>query len=163
MSLVFSLMLLVFGAFSFSTDKNQGRNQRNFWEAVRAGRLDVVKSLAEKVDLNRVDEYKCSPVLVAAYEGHTEIVKFLADKVDLERANGYGRTPVWIAAWKGHTEIVQFLADKVDLNRANKYGHPPVWIAAKKGHTKIVKFLIGKKVDLDEEIMDLIENLDNSE
>merc|ERR1712098_215580 len=77
-----------------------------------AGRLDVVKSLAEKVDLNRSDGYGYTPAHIAAYGGHKEIIKFLADKVDLNGANKYGHTLVWIATLEGHTNLVKFLIEK---------------------------------------------------
>merc|ERR1712098_512346 len=82
MNLVFSLIFFVFGAFSTEKIWNQNKYQRHFLEAVWDGHLDAVKSLTEKVDLNRANKHGCTALHVAAYEGHKEILKFLADKVD---------------------------------------------------------------------------------
>merc|ERR1712098_517987 len=102
MELVFSLIFLVFGAFSMESQDNgilhdrarlreiADEDQNDFVFAVWADHLDVVKSLAEKVDLNRADKIGCTPVHVAAFKGHKEIVKFLVNKVDLNRVDDYG-------------------------------------------------------------------------
>merc|ERR1712098_921216 len=86
------------------------------WIAAWNGRTEIVKFLADKVDLNQADKIGDTPVHIAAWKGHTEIVKFLADKVHLNRANRYGYTPVHNAAKEGRIEVVKFLiAKKVKL------------------------------------------------
>merc|ERR1712058_1982 len=76
------------------------------------GHKEIIKFLAEKVDLTRANEFGSTPVHFAAWKGHTEIVRFLADKVDLNGVNKYGHTLVWIATLEGHTNLVKFLIEK---------------------------------------------------
>eukprot|EP00947_MAST-08B_sp_MAST-8B-sp1_P001477 g1477.t1 len=127
------------------------------WLASERGIAEAVKLLLEGggAEVNEVDsEYGCTPLFLAAQEGHGEIVKLLVGagaKVDLATTD-VGMTPLYIAAYQEHGEIVKLLLGagaKVDLATTDD-GSTPLIVAAQEGLGEIVKLLVGAgaKVDL---------------
>ena len=65
-----------------------------------------------KADVDKVDDKGCTPLIMAAQNGHMEVVRFLVEegKADVDKATtDDGSTPLLLAAQKGHTEVVRFL------------------------------------------------------
>ncbi len=97
-------------------------------------------------DVNKVNQYGNSPLILAAFNGHTECVKLLltAPGIDVNKVNQYGDSPLCLAAFKGHTECVKLLLDApgIDVNLANQDDDSPLCLAAENGHTECVKLLL---------------------
>ena len=73
--------------------------------------------------VNKDNNSKATPLLVACLKGHTEIVKALLDinNIEVNKTNKEGETPLLVACLKGHTEIVKALLDinNIDVNKDN--------------------------------------------
>ncbi|XP_052197243.1 uncharacterized protein LOC127804422 [Diospyros lotus] len=123
---------------------------RNFYDAVRSGKLDEVKKMLNnnKTLLNyRFTMVEGNAVQVAVVAGHEEIVSALLDQdIDptlLKKRNDYGETALTLAAAGGKLRIVEKLVDKNDdlVDVRNSQGYLPVVVAALYGHRDIVHYL----------------------
>lgn len=106
-------------------------------------------------------EQKCTPLLIAARNGHRQVVQTLLDNfgssVGLEQEgtvqfDGYvieGATPLWCAAGAGHLEIVRILVlHGVDVNHPTRTVSTPLRAACFDGRLDIVRFLVEHNADL---------------
>ena len=94
--------------------------------AALQGNLDAVQQHIDAgSDLNEIDAYGSSPLMIAATFGRTQIAEALIDAgADLRRTNNDGATPLHIAAFFCRTEIVMALLNKgADKTLKNKAGH----------------------------------------
>lgn len=75
-------------------------------------------------DLNQIDAYGSSPLIIAITFDKTEVAKALIEAgADLKLANKDGSTPLHIAAFFCRTEIVKALLDKgADKEAKNNFG-----------------------------------------
>ena len=87
--------------------------------------------------MNKANTDGCTPLLIAAYNGHLNVVQALvAAEADVDKAKtDDGRTPLWTAAYEGHLDVVQALvAAKADVNKAAGEW-TPLRIATQNNHT----------------------------
>lgn len=124
----------------------EGKNEK-LLNAAETGDLDLVKRLIEKgADINTRDFFKCTPLTLAAVEGHEAVVQFLLTlpNTDIGAINAGGTTALMAAARKGHLNIVKiFLADpRTDVNQLGRYGGTALMNAAGFGHVDVVKELL---------------------
>ena len=117
-----------------------------FLEAVKAGKIDVVKNLIEngadiEADDNRA--LKC-----ASDHGHTEIVKLLIDKgADVQADDNYALR--W-ASNDGYTEIVKLLIEEgADVQSGDNVA---LRCASGKGYRAIVKLLLDNDANIPEHV-----------
>ncbi|KAK3266631.1 hypothetical protein CYMTET_24756, partial [Cymbomonas tetramitiformis] len=105
--------------------------------------------LADKVDL--ANENGCTPLYMAAFNGHNEVVEaLLAKGAQVDLADEDGRTPLYIAACNGRKEVVEALLAKgaqVDLAEQNE--GTLLHIAACNGHKVVVEALLAKGAQVD--------------
>jgi serine/threonine-protein phosphatase 6 regulatory ankyrin repeat subunit B len=89
-------------------------------------------------------DYSCTPVIVAAQNGHVEVVRVLLEhgaKVNSARSNG--GTALMVAAEKGHPETVRLLLEKgAAQNRVTHNGDTALLIATHNGHEQVVRVLL---------------------
>ena len=83
----------------------------------------------------------CTPIIIAAQNGHLDIVRFLAleaqANVNQARTTD-GTTPIYIAAWGGHLKIIHFLIQAgADVNHTDHDGLTALSFASQEGHVEI--------------------------
>ncbi|XP_052198125.1 uncharacterized protein LOC127805010 [Diospyros lotus] len=139
------------------TEKETTRKQKptrfdkKFYEAVRRGKLDEVKSMLDSDNAlldNRFTKFEENAIQVAVVAGKGKIVSELLARVrDLEllkQKNNYGETALTLAAAGGKKRIVKMLVDKYEdlVDVQNSQGYLPVVVAALYGHMDIVSYLL---------------------
>ncbi|ORX65003.1 ankyrin, partial [Anaeromyces robustus] len=74
-------------------------------------------------DVNKLNNYKVSPILLACKNGYLEIVKCLVQHgADFNRSSDRGITPIIIACRNGYSKIVEFLLEnKATIEINNPY------------------------------------------
>jgi len=141
------------------------------WEvylAARDGQANVVTSLLMKEpesertllvnSLYTDGEQSCTPLIIAARNGHTTVVATLLANynTDVEaegtvKFDGHmieGATALWCAAGAGHIGIVESLvAAGTDVNHVTRTNSTPLRAACFEGRLDIVKFLCENKAD----------------
>ncbi|KAH7963270.1 hypothetical protein HPB52_020409 [Rhipicephalus sanguineus] len=106
-------------------------------------------------------EQKCTPLLIAARNGHRPVVQTLLENfgsaVGLEQEgtvqfDGYvieGATPLWCAAGAGHLDIVRLLVLRgADVNHPTRTISTPLRAASFDGRLDIVRFLVEHGADI---------------
>ncbi len=119
--------------------------------AAANGLAKVTELLIKKgAEVDKANQYGCTPLHYAAENGHTEIVRTLIGKgVDVKAVGEDKWTPLHFAARMGHTKIVKALIEKgADVSAVNQNGSTPLHFAAVGGHIEIVKALIEKGADV---------------
>jgi hypothetical protein len=87
------------------------RASKSLSAAVRAGNLEGVKeAIAQKADVNALDDTGMPPMGLAALLGRQEIIAFLATKgADVNRNDRFGFTPLMNAAIRGQADATRLL------------------------------------------------------
>ena len=100
------------------------------------------------------DKEGCTPLHIAAYNGHAEIVKLLL-RVDCHPGieNNQGKTPLHLACEQGHLDVVRYLVtenlkdgDK-KLNVRDRDGRTALHYTCLNGYLQIVKLLVESHCD----------------
>ncbi|GAM34127.1 ankyrin-related portein [Talaromyces pinophilus] len=95
-------------------------------------------------DANVVDHKNCTPIFLAAQEGHSAVVQFLIQhNADVNIACDDGETALIRAASEGHIKVVELLVQHgANMNLADGYGTTALSIAASVGHLAVVELLV---------------------
>ena len=83
------------------------------WErAIRQGNVEVVKDhLRSGVDIDALDRYGQTALMLAAHQGHVEIVQLLVEHgADLNVTAKYNLSALMLAVVGGHENIARLLA-----------------------------------------------------
>ena len=115
------------------------------------GHTETVTRLLEKgADMNAIDKYGRTALIMAIQNGHTEIVTRLLEKgANVNAKNSYGVTALHIASREGHTDIVAMLLEKgADVNAKSDGGYTALISASESGHTETVAMLLEKGADV---------------
>jgi ankyrin repeat protein len=95
------------------------------------------------------DDYRNTPLILAAYKGHVEVVRVLLEGgANVEGTNKYQWTTLHRAAYKGHLDVCHLLLDwgaKVDP--VDWVKETPLHFAACYGYLSVVKLLVEKGAD----------------
>ena len=99
-------------------------SRRAAWEglagAVRGGHLDIIEAFIGTlgVDVDAVDLWGQTALMIAAEKGHTAIVNALAGtyNANVDAIDHYGWTALMCAAMNGHTDTVNALAGTYNAN-----------------------------------------------
>lgn len=125
---------------------------------------DVLNSLAEygTIDSDYADEQGCTPLYVAAQQGHKECLAILINEDAEININVKGVSPLLVAVVNNHPECVALLLQKgakLDLpvvaQKGAKVDLPAIkqsslWVSAKNGFTSCLKLLLQYKAKVDE-------------
>jgi len=119
--------------------------------AVEAGHLRVTEALLQgKAAANQGDADGCTPVYVAAMNGHVELTGCLLDfRADTDQASvEYGAAPLFVAAEKGHVDVVELLLQggaeinkALDKFRGRGSGWTALTVAKYHGHETVTEML----------------------
>ncbi|KAF4496130.1 Ankyrin repeat domain containing protein 50 [Fusarium agapanthi] len=119
------------------------------WAASR-GHLAVVQFLVEyravdsAIDSN--DHYGCTPLLLAARNGHKTTVQYLLEKgASIHATDHHGRTPLSWAAGEGHSEVVGALLAwnlGIDIDAVDERGRSSLLLGAQRGFGTVVRLLL---------------------
>ena len=109
----------------------EGEYDRLLLKAASTGMNRIVKYLLDAgVDSNaKKCNYWCTPLHLAAWNGHINIVKMLLDAgADKNIKNSCHRTPLHMASMQGHTDIINLLYKRgADMEVRDKYGWTPLY------------------------------------
>jgi HEAT repeat protein len=118
--------------------------------------IGAVKSIIDKgCDINVIDDYGASALMVAAIRGEFEIAKLLIDNgADINARDVRDNTPLTLAADNGHLDIVKLLIDNgAELNIEHAPDKASIVNAAKKNYIGIVDLLINVGADLNSKFL----------
>ncbi|CAG2111662.1 unnamed protein product, partial [Medioppia subpectinata] len=142
---------------------------RKIYESARDGMSVTLYALLHNLSKSEANRYinelvadgqtKCSPLIIAAKNGHQNIVKLLVMKFspDLElegsvQFDGYlieGATALWVASSGGHLNIVRCLVEhNANVNHWTKTQSTPLRAACFDGRLDIVKYLVEHNADI---------------
>jgi hypothetical protein len=115
------------------------------FKASETGNIEAVNTLLSmETNIEYLDQYTQTPLLIAALNGHTEIVEHLLSAgANKEAADRFGQTSLFNACWKGHIAIVErLLAAGANIEAANVYKATPLLLASWNNHLAIVERLL---------------------
>ncbi|KAI5460819.1 ankyrin repeat-containing domain protein, partial [Mariannaea sp. PMI_226] len=142
--------------FWASDDLERFPTLREEWllASARQGHLRVLNLLLEKGANGRAEsEDGCTPMILAAWEGHHLIVGLLlnCEGFDVNRVDIDGDCALNSAAFKGRDKVVKILLNsgRADVNIRNKRAFTPLLSALDSAHESTTKILLGAdNVDL---------------
>ena len=161
---------------NFILKYNTERYQELLFLNAATGNIEIVRSMALKVNINSVYQDGNTALYYSALFGKIDVVRFLVESginsnnellvaaqeeyfeiVKCLVRNGYnietsikGHTPLFQASLNGHFEIVKFLiAKKANIEAITDQGASSLIAASDAGYFEIVKFLIAKKANID--------------
>ncbi|XP_059170532.1 uncharacterized protein LOC131952064 isoform X1 [Physella acuta] len=133
------------------SEKGNGLKSHPIFEAVKAGLLIPVQSLAEQYGLPVLalrDDKGHTPVHWACLGGHTAILRYMIENkvpIDEPSSNDLGAKPIHWACVNGHIAIVDILTQAgVDLDSVDHKNCTPLIVAAQYGQTMLAGYLMGK-------------------
>ena len=111
--------------------------------AANEGNVKKVKSLIKQgVDVNAMDMFGTTVIMVAAKEGHLATVRALLDNNAHIEDGQYNSALIW-AAWSGHLHMVELLLQRgANIRAVDESGNTALLDAARMGHLKVVNFLL---------------------
>jgi cytohesin len=121
------------------------------WAALYGQRKVVELLLAEKADLNSLDENGFTPLHWAAMFNKSDVVEvLLANKAHLNlKVQKYGWTPLRLAVTHGHLATAEALLNAgADPNEADEGNMPLLHFAVIRGKKEMVELLLAKKANV---------------
>ncbi|KAH7133178.1 ankyrin repeat-containing domain protein [Dactylonectria estremocensis] len=126
------------------------RNDERLLRAVVKGDEAAVQSLlAQGANIHVKNNYKQTPLHVAASTGHKDIVRVLLDLgASIEAKDHEELTPLHTAPAKGNEQIVQLLLERgADPEAVDDDDETPLILAAELGQDAIAQLLLGRGAD----------------
>jgi ankyrin repeat protein len=113
----------------------------------RDGRVRLFNLIADKVDLNAVDNRGSGVLHHACFDENVELVKeLIARKIDINSRDNNEFTPFNVACLNGYIEIVKLLIENGAVMTSPSY-ITSLNIACRSNNTNIVKLLLNKGLD----------------
>lgn len=103
-------------------------------------------------DMEEMDRYGWTPLMIACSKGHRNIIDFLLNKgANPDTSDKRDCTPLIISCKYGHLQVVcKLISIGVDLNSKDIDGVTALIMASANGHMDIVKELLVSGVDMEE-------------
>ena len=114
-------------------------------QAATGGYLERVRALLDDgADIEAMDKYRATALIIAAVHGHSQIVQLLLDSgANVNAKTEEDETALIHAAEHGHSQIVQLLLDSgANVNAKTASGMTALTHVAKNGHSQIVQLLL---------------------
>jgi ankyrin repeat protein len=124
----------------------------SLFAAVYRDRANVVSLLLEKnAEVNGVNEFGVTPLMIAADHGNIQIVQALLEHgADVNAKNHEGLTALFWPARRGHAQVVLLLVQKgADPNLKDSYGATVLHAAVENNDLSSVKILLQKGAEVD--------------
>jgi ankyrin repeat protein len=130
-----------------------GPNDYKLLNAAKAGDLVQVQALvsAGNVDINVVDSFQTSPLMMAVDNRHLAVAEFLLQNgADIHLDNKYGYTPLMQTVMRNDPKMVSMLLDKgAKIDQKNFYTElTPLMMAADNGSMELVELLVSRHANL---------------
>ncbi|XP_063956009.1 ankyrin repeat and death domain-containing protein 1A-like [Lytechinus pictus] len=126
--------------------------EKQFHEAARTGDLALVDSLiAQKINVNCMDERDRTALHLAAAQGHTEVIESLTDAdAKIEVPDKFGMNALLWATWFGkHESMKSLVRSGANVKAENKQGMTIVHCAASRGHRNVLEYIVRELLDED--------------
>ena len=122
-----------------AVNETDGDGYTALHHAAEKGHLEVAKILsnAKGVKAERVSNLNCTPLCLAAINGHEHIVSLLIEKrAKFKSKDNGGWTPHLWAARNGHEAVMKLLLEKgANLESKSDTGQTPLWCAIENEHS----------------------------
>ncbi len=126
------------------------------FNAIQDNDLEKVKELLnhpephKRINIEKEDTYKRTPLMLAATFGHLEIMKYLVENgANLQTRNTYGQTLLMLSLQFGYLDCMQYLIDLgVPIDDVDHEGNTALHIAIKKRNGNIIKLLLKNNADI---------------
>ena len=120
-------------------------------DATESGNIRRVQELLDSgVDINIVNDYGMTALMLASMYEHIDIVRLLLEKgagVNIRDEGGYNAL-MW-ASVRGYTDIARLLLETgANVNLQNEDGYTALMLASVSGITEIVRLLLEKGADV---------------
>ena len=110
----------------------------------------VLGLLGSETNIEAVDRFGITPLLVASAHGHVEVAKALLDSGANVNNKRIPYTALHVAAVEGHAEVVELLvASGADTDIPGYRNYTPLHLAARHGHIDIVRHLLSSGAEID--------------
>ncbi len=118
--------------------------------AVISGSQDAVKLLAESSDVNRVNDYGLSPLLIAVMDNSPEIITLLKESgADIEQTTPQGLTPLAQSIYSAGIQTVDMLLELgAEVNVKTPEGMTPLMFSVLTGDIEKVRLLLENGADV---------------
>lgn len=122
-------------------------------KAIKSNNVQILKLFLNAIGVNSVDDYKFTPLHLAARWGNSNTLKFLLDaKADVNAKNVKGYTPIYMAIKSENVNVLKLLLEAgAEVNVSNIDWCTPLHKAMKTNKSDIIKLLIDSGTCIDAE------------
>lgn len=116
-------------------------------EAIKNGDRETVKiALHGGYDVNKVDRYYKTPLMLACLDGNYELAKFLVDHgADIRMLDNFKWSAIHFASHSGQTDVMNLLMNNgANIDAQTMNGGTPLMRAIESGNVEAVQLLVGK-------------------
>ncbi len=119
-------------------------NATCIYYASQEGYVDIKILLEYNDNIESNEVHGCTPLRIAAKEGHVNVINYLISKgAVIDTKGDDGATPLEHAASKGHIDVVTILIKNgANINHQDNELDTPLGEAANYGHIEVVKYLL---------------------
>jgi ankyrin repeat protein len=120
--------------------------------AAKEGYRDMAALLlANKADVNAMDNGDQTPLHVAVKESYRDVAELLlANRANVNARNKSGETPLHVAARDAYKGVVESLLNKgSDIKAKNNSGDTPLHAAVSAGHPNVAELLLTRGAEID--------------
>ena len=125
---------------------------QKWFTGAATGNRKLLESLSNTyhINVNAINEYGSTALILSSRAGHLDCVKFLLQQgADINTSAKYAYTALLLSAYYGHLDCIKFLLQQgADINTRNARGSTALTLSAQQGHLDCVKFLVQQGVNI---------------